>query len=343
MNMTFEQGEAVTTSPETEAGRISKPVVKPADHDQSLQIKTILVPLDFSHASMQALKYSIPLAEKFKAAIHLVHVQPSDSLTEISRAGGLMLNCADSIALMQDRLAEIQEKHDVRFWPDNCHVVSGRPFEQICELAREIKADLIVLPTRGHSGLQHLVLGSTAERVVRYAPCPVLVLRGTKYQSFLLGDESAAAGFKLRKVLVPVDFSKCSLAGAKYAARLAKSTGAGLRLFHVVYPYTQVFAMDRMASDITPLVERANAVAREDMSRLARRKFLRGVPVEREIRVGATIDEICSATNEPDVDLVVASTHGRTGFKRALIGSVAEHVVRYTECPVIIVPSRGRF
>ena len=343
MNMTFEQGEAVTSSPETEAGRISKPVVKAADHEQSLQIKTILVPLDFSRVSMQALKYSIPLAEKFGATIHLVHVQPSDELTAISRAGYLMLNCADAIALMQDRLAEVQEKHDVRFSPDNCHVPSGRPFEEICRLARAIKADLIALPTRGHSGLKHLVLGSTAERVVRYAPCPVLVLRGAKYQSFLLNDESAAAGFKLRKVLVSSDFSKCSLAGVKYAARLAKRTGASLRLLHVVYPYAQVFAMDRMAADITPLVERANAAAREDMSKLARRKFLRDIVVETEMRAGATIDEICSATNESDIDLIVASTHGRTGFKRALIGSTAEHLVRYAECPVLIVPSRGRF
>ena len=67
-----------------------------------------------------------------------------------------MLNCADAIAYMQDRLAEIERKHDVRFWPDNCHVVSGRPFEEICRLAREIEADLIVLPTRGHSGLKRV-------------------------------------------------------------------------------------------------------------------------------------------------------------------------------------------
>jgi nucleotide-binding universal stress UspA family protein len=341
MNMTTEASETVPATQETEASRISNSAMK-ADHEQSLQIKTILVPLDFSRASMQALKYAIPLAEKFRGAIHLVHVQPADSLTELSRAGELMLNCADSIALMQDRLAEIQEKHDVRFWPDNCHVVSGRPFEKICELAAEIEADVIILPTRGHSGLKHVILGSTAERVVRYAPCPVLVLRGTKYQSFLLADESKA-GFNLRKILIPVDFSKCSLAAVKYAARMAKSTGASLRLFHAVYPYTQVFVTDRMASNVASLIETGKAAARENMSKLARMKFLRGVSVETEIRVGPAIDEICSASSEADVDLVVTSTHGRTGFKRALIGSVAEHVVRYAECPVMIIPSRSRF
>jgi nucleotide-binding universal stress UspA family protein len=328
-----------TISDESESSTTS--AVKTAAREQSLRIKTILVPLDFSRASMQALKYAIPLAEEFKAAIHLVHVQPADEMTALSRAGHLMLNCADAIALMQDRLAEVQHKHDVRFWPDNCHVVSGRPFQEICKLAREIEADLIVLPTRGHSGLKHVVLGSTAERVVRYAPCPVLVLRGAKYQSMVLDDAVGTAGLRPRKLLVPVDFSDCALTGVKYAARLAKSTGASLRLFHVVFPYTQVLALDRVGADVTPLIEAAKTAVREDMSKLARMEFLRGVPCETEIRTGSTIDEICGETEQPEIDLVVTSTHGRSGFKRALLGSVAEHVVRYAECPVIIVPSRG--
>jgi nucleotide-binding universal stress UspA family protein len=338
MKKMIEESEPLATSQQTAVSR----AVKQREYEQTLQIKTILVPLDFSRASMQALKCTIPLAEKFNAAIHLVHVQPADELTKISRAGHLMLNCADAIALMQDRLAEVQRKHDVRFWPDNCHVVSGRPFEEICKLAREIEADLIALPTLGHSGLRHVVLGSTAERVVRYAPCPVLVLRGTKYQSVMLNDSTDTAGLKLRKILVPVDFSKCSLVGVRYAARLAKRYGASLRLFHVVFPYDQVFGMDRFGAGVTPLIETASTAAREEVSELVRRNFLRGVPCETEVRTGSTVDEICGATERPDIDLVVTSTHGRGGFKRALLGSVAEHVVRYADCPVIIVPSRDR-
>jgi nucleotide-binding universal stress UspA family protein len=334
MKTIIEEGE-----PPIRASRTPRPVAKP--RERALQIKTILVPLDFSRASMQALKYAIPLAEEFEATIHLVHVQPADELTAISRAGGLMLNCADAIALMQDRLNEVQRKQD-RFWPDNCHVVSGRPFEQICKLAREIEADLIVLPTRGLSRLKHVILGSTAERVVRYAPCPVLVLRGAKYKSITWNGATGTARFKLRKILVPVDFSKCSVAGVKYAARLAKDTGAVLRLLHVVFPYAQAFAMDRVGADVTPLIKTAKATAREEMGELTRLSILAGVPCETEIRTGSAIDEICGETSRDDIDLVVTSTHGRTGFKRAVIGSVAEHVVRYAECPVIIVPSRGR-
>ena len=171
--------------------------------------------------------------------------QPINSA--ISKAGRLMLNWVDSIALMQDRLAEIQSRHDVQFRPENCHVLSGRPYEEICRLAGEIEADLIALPTRGQSGLRHVVLGSTAERVVRFAPCPVLVLRGAKYQGAILDAAGDAANFKLRKILVPVDFSTSSLAGVRYAARLARSTGASLLLVHVVFPFSQAFGSTESA------------------------------------------------------------------------------------------------
>ncbi len=332
MKTITEEGEPLPDSQQTAADGASNA----PDGEQALQIKTILVPLDFSGASMPALKYSISLAEKFKAAIHLVHVQPADELTALSRAGNLMLNYADAIALMQDRLAEVQRKHDVLFWPDNCHVVSGRPFEEICKLARDISADLIVLPTRGHSGLKHVVLGSTAERVVRYALCPVLVLRGARY--LVAGTQH----FPLRKILVPVDFSQCSIAGVKYGASLARSTGASLRLLHVVFPYAQIFGVDRVGADATSVIENARAAAGEEMGKLTQMDFLRGVSFETEIRTGPAIDEICSESGRPDIDLVVTSTHGRTGFQRAFLGSVAEHVVRYAESPVITVPSRGR-
>ena len=289
---------------------------------------------------MQAVTYTIPLAEEFKAAVHLVHVQPTDDLTEISQAGHLMLDWADAIAFMQDRLAEVQEKHDVRFWPDNCHVVSGKPFVEICKLARELDVDLIVLPTRGHSGLKRVALGSTAERVVRHAPCAVLIPRGKKFKAATWNGEPAGK-FSLRQVLVPVDFSECSLAGVKYAARLAKRFGAKLHLFHAVFPYAQMIAVDRMGGELRPLLESAQANAEEAMQKLQQSVFLRGVSCETEVRAGPAIDEICAASGRDNVDLVVTSTHGRGGFSHALIGSVAEHIVRYAECPALVVPSRG--
>ena len=307
-----------------------------------LQIKTILVPLDFSHASIQALKYTIPLAREFGAAIHLVHVQHGDELTAIENAGGLMLSCADSIALMQDRLSEALPQPG-RFWPDNCHVVSGKPYEEICRLAGRIEADLIVLPTRGVGPLKHVFLGSTAERVVRYASCPVLVPRGGNFETINWDGSPTGGRFTLRKILAPVDFSDCSLAGVRYAARLAQRMGATLRLLHVVFPHTEMLMIDRASGDLTTVARAAKATARARMKKLAAMPFMRDVRFEVIIRTGDAIEEICRESGRADIDLIVTATHGYSGFKHAFLGSVTEHVVRYAECPVLTVPSRGAF
>jgi nucleotide-binding universal stress UspA family protein len=268
----------------------------------------------------------------------LVHVQPTDELTGIAGAGHMMLNWADALAFMQDRLDEVQREHDVHFWPEHCHVPSGRTHEQICKLARDLDVDLIVLSTRGHSGLKRLALGSTAERVVRFAPCPVLIPRGRKYQSLSPNLTGQAPRFAPQKILVPVDFSSCSFVAVRYAATLAARFKSTVRLFHALYPYTEVIAVDRISLETGHSQSQANAQL--EMDALKQSRWLQRVNTETEIRTGYAVEEICAQTGDEEVDLLVISTHGRAGFKHTLIGSVAEHVVRYAECPVISVPSR---
>jgi nucleotide-binding universal stress UspA family protein len=92
---------------------------------------------------------------------------------------------------------------------------------------------------------------------------------------------------------------------------------------------------------LAPLIKKAKSGARQEMRELSKMSFLRGIRCETEIQTGPVIDEICEESSRTGIDLVVTSTHGCTGFKHAVIGSVAEHVVRHAECPVIIIPSRG--
>ena len=297
---------------------------------ESLELRTILVPIDFSERSIAVMNYTIPLAEFFGAAIHLVHVQPAHKLTTLTRAGRFVLDATDAIGLMQDRLAEIQEQHDLQFWPEHCHAVTGRPFEEICQLARKIKADLIVLPTHAYTGVGPALLGSTAKKVIRFAPCPVLVLPG---------ETSADPRLSFDRIVVPVDYSRSSIEGVRYAAKLARRTGARLTLLHVVFPYQDAVAFDRISADAAPSTQRAVSVAEELMRHLKGRRFLRGVQCESEVRVGNVIDEIARATRPPLADLLVTSTHGCGGFGHAILGSTAEHLIRYAECPVITVRS----
>jgi nucleotide-binding universal stress UspA family protein len=298
------------------------------------KIEKILVPLDFSPASMVALDRAVWLAKQFRSAIHLVHVYPPDEASAPG-AGHLLFQSAKAIERLNEELAGIHRKHIPTFRAENCHIRSGRPYEEIVRLAREIDADLIALSTRGQSGLKHLLLGSTAERVVRNAPCPVLVARKRKKRA-----KASSEVFAIRTILVPTDFSQCALAGTEYAAFLAKKLRAMLRLFHAVYPYTNYVFVDRAGVRLSGLAEAVEETARQEMDALKQMDFLRGLRVETKILPGPAVDEICAAAGDPDVDLIVTSTHGRTGLKHALIGSVAEHVVRYAERPVLVVPSR---
>jgi nucleotide-binding universal stress UspA family protein len=300
------------------------------------KIEKILVPLDFSPASVEALDYAVSVAKQFHAAIHLVHVYPPDEASSAPGAGHLLLQSAEAIERLNEELTGIHRKHVPTFCPENCHIRPGRPHEQIINLAREINADLIALSTRGHSGLKHLLLGSTAERVVRNAPCPVLVVRKRK------GEKKRATQLAIRTILVPTDFSQCSLAGTEYAAFLARKVNATLRLFHAMYPYTNYVFVDRAGVRMSGLAEAMEETARQEMDALKQMDFLRDLPVRTEIRPGFAVDEICAAAGDPEVDLIVTSTHGLTGLKHALIGSVAEHVVRYAGRPVLVVPSRSQ-
>lgn len=307
----------------------------PPTRDNPLQFKIekILVPLDFSPASMEALDYAVWVAKQFRAAIHLVHVHPPDEAS-VPGGGHLLFQSAEAIERLNEELTGIHQKHVPTFRPENCHICGGRPYQEIVRVAREIHADLIVLATRGHSGLKHLLLGSTAERVVRNAPCAVVVTRKSKRKR--KANHEALA---IRTILAPTDFSQCSLAGTEYAAFLARRLGATVRLFHAMYPYTNYVFVDRAGVRVSGLAEAVEETARQEMDALKQMDFLRGLTLQTEILAGPTVDEICAAARDPGVDLVVTSTHGRTGLKHALIGSVAEQVVRYAERPVLVVPS----
>ena len=139
---------------------------------------------------------------------------------------------------------------------------------------------------------------------------------------------------------MPVDFSTCGLAGVLYAASMAREFGAVLRLVHVLYPVYPGVLEGASANVSDKSDESARKNAELEMEALTKLDSLRELKCEAEVRCGDVIEEICSAAGQPDIDLLVTSTHGRTGLKHVLIGSVAEQVVRYSNCPVLTVPSR---
>jgi nucleotide-binding universal stress UspA family protein len=301
-----------------------------------LQIRNVLVPIDFSAPSLEAIEAALPLIKHFGADLHLVHVFEPDYPASSMVAIPLVVPELE-VGERVRRLRDVAEDYSVPLRRENIHAIKGRPFEEICRLAQEIDIDLIVIATRGNTGLKHLLLGSTAERVVRYSPCPVLVVRGS--------DSRKKPVPKLptfQKILVPVDFSDCSMKGLEYAKKLAREFRAKLILLHSIALQYYVASDEYARYDLPLLLDQIDEAAKQQMRDLVQQTNWNGVEVETSIEIGHAGQQICASASDRKADLIAISTHGRTGFEHVLLGSTAEYVVRHASCPVLVVPSRER-
>lgn len=134
------------------------------------RIQHLLVPLDFSGKSRQALRYAVPLAQKFMARIHLVHVLPPHGKTTRDEQNERRMVALKRLAQMSQQLLP------PRLRAENA-VLAGKPADEILALAEKNTIDLIVLTTKGGSGLKRALVGSTAEQIMRHATCPVVSVR----------------------------------------------------------------------------------------------------------------------------------------------------------------------
>ena len=142
------------------------------------RIQRVLVPVDFSDYSRKALNYATDFAASVEAEIFIVYVfRPVFEDIE----AGLLSEQVQITGEMQqharNRLEKLVEEEIAGRVPASIAIRIGRPFLEICRAAEEYEADLIIIATHGHTGVQHLLFGSVAEKVVRKAPCPVLTLR----------------------------------------------------------------------------------------------------------------------------------------------------------------------
>ncbi len=146
----------------------------------------------------------------------------------------------------------------------------------------------------------------------------------------------------IRSILVPVDFSDCSLAGLRYAVRFAKEVDARIIVLHVADLGPVMMTTACGDYDSPTYIEAARRRCGDQMQAFLKRVDFGGVPVDTLAVAGYCPAAIYEAAAKEGADLIIISTHGRTGLRRALIGSVAEGTVRYTDCPVVVVPSFPR-
>jgi nucleotide-binding universal stress UspA family protein len=205
-------------------------------------------------------------------------------------------------------------------------LLRGHAARAIVDEASTFGAELLVLGSRGHGGLETMLLGSTSAEVVDHAPCPVLVVRGPRVGSIVLAEDGstgardAAACVEEWPILASVPVTVVSV--AEVAVPMGGAT-FGL--------YDQVMESYTESADVARAEHREIAIRRAD--RLART----GRAVQIEVRDGDAAAEIVAAAGELKADLVVVGTRGHTGLTRMILGSVARKVLTHAPCSVLVV------
>jgi nucleotide-binding universal stress UspA family protein len=292
--------------------------------------KKVLVPTDFSAASIHSLPYAIGVCREMDATLSLVHVIPTLFPADSSHIG-VVVEEKRMVKEGKLFLENFREKQIPQGIAGKNIILTGSPWHEITKLAHADKFDLIVMGTHGHTALQHLWLGSTAENVVRHAPCAVLTVREQQISVFMPGENPIRA----RKILVPTDFSELSDKSVEKAVVLAQRFNAKIDLVHVLEPapYPEFGYVH------IPMKEgglRKEAEAQFEKLR-ARIPPLAELVDYTPVRTGNAPYEIVQTARQLNSDLIVIGTHGRTGIKRLALGSTAEKVVRHAHCPVLVL------
>lgn len=176
-----------------------------------------------------------------------------------------------------------------------------------------------IKPTRDHGGIA-LELGPNEPAI----PSPQL-----EFQS------ANPSPFKIRRILVPIDFSACSKKALQYAVPFARQFGARLCLLHVGQGYYLAPALAPLELAASELGERADVAAK--LASFATQEIPSSIPVDILVRNGHPALETATAAKELGADLIIISTHGYTGVRHVWFGSIAEQVVRHAKCPVLVV------
>lgn len=290
-------------------------------------LSKLLIPVDGSTCAEDAARYGLRLAHRVGASVVLANV------AYVQRIHGMQdLDSEREPYLARGRqLLEDYERRAQKYGvPVTTRLVQDAKIgDAIVKIAQEDGCDVILMGTHGREGLGRFLLGSVAERVTRASSVPVMLVRGP----------AATSKTPVDRILLPVDGSDVSQAAVDYAGNLARKTGAEVRLLYVLPDLpaspdsssTEYADLDRLSRDLRREGEIVLASARERLGVATAPTLLYEANGE---RIG---DVIARVAHDEGVGMVVMGTHGRGGWDRLLLGSVAERVAHKAEVPVLLV------
>jgi nucleotide-binding universal stress UspA family protein len=288
----------------------------------------VLAATDFSETAAAAVDWAVELGRQQGARVELVHaITVPPSMPGYVPTAGLDFE-ADLRRAAEARLAETAAGLREKGVEVATSLAPGTPSQVIVQRAEKVSAKAIVIGTRGLTGLRHLLLGSTTQRVVHAARCPVLTVHPGD-----LGKHRA-----IRTILVPTDFSRDAdlaihtahelLAPLERDARLILLHAFNLPIEYTAYgpiPTSITYLQDTGLEAERRLYETAQPLQRE------------GLAIETLAREGDPAHVIADEAEKRGADLIAMGTRGQSGLRHLLIGSTAERVVEYAPCPVMTI------
>lgn len=274
-------------------------------------MKTILVPTDFSSQAANALEMAYHVSKRTGAEIYLIHVVEDTSLSSFNVSGEV------AIPDMQDKvfIVKLIEKarkdlnDSVKKYNDatiHTKIRVGNAFHNIRDIITDQNVDLVVMGTKGSSGLQEILVGSNTEKVVRYAKCPVLTL------------QEKPASYKFANIIYASGFLEKEDSAINIVKTFQKIFGSTIHLVRINTP---------------------NNFERDSQSYTHMYEFVKQHNLENytmQIFNDVTEEEgIIYFSEKVNADLIAMATHGRTGFAHIITGSIAEDVVNHSNRPVL--------
>ena len=297
-----------------------------------IDFKRILCPIDTSEFSERALRYAVALARSYESALTVLSVrplalppalwleypvaplfEPVDRAADEERLRGFIRAVAGSTAF-------------------TLTLRDGSVVPEILRTAEELAADLIVMGTHGRSGVEHWVLGSVAENVLRQAACPVLTVPGQISES---ADERPVM---FKSIVCAIDFSRDSQRALHYALSLAQAAAGRLVLVHV---------LDQFSGDEPVITAHFNVSEfRRALERDARQRLENMIPPSARawsethvvVAHGKAAREVIRVADAYEADLIVLGVHGRNAVDLVLFGSTTQHLLHRALVPVLTVP-----
>jgi nucleotide-binding universal stress UspA family protein len=296
--------------------------------------KSLLVPLDGSEFSERTLPLAHGLAKATGASLHLAHVHvthaPDHFLSNTQfQYEGLDLDEYESRYRDQEKTYLSQVESRLAGATVDSVLLEGSVAEQIAAYATDVGADMVVMTTHGHTGVSRMWLGSVADALIRHTTLPILVVHPG------CDAHVPTDAFSFKHILVPLDGSDLSASILAPAEVLAMATGARVTLLHVVSSTAVLGAriFPLMPDDISPAKEKA----RMHLESVA--DSLRSEGLEAAVHVQeheAPARAIAALGESMGADLIALATHGYGGLKRALLGSVADKVLRSSSVPILV-------